>query len=583
MAKYFTPIAQKAPANAATFNAPLTELDTQVEANAQQLAEQLSLIQAHAAALQQQLAAIQQNASAIASQGELVEELAADSTVHDQQLEALDGRLDTAEADIQSQGTAINGLSSRVGQAETDIDSLKTAVDGLDDDLTDVATDVSGLKTDMTDVKGRLSTAEGDIDSLETDVDGLDTRVTDLEQAPGYDLPKASAQTLGGVKVGSNLSIDQDGVLSATDTTYQEATGQAAGLMSATDKSKLDNVEAGANAYTLPAATDQSLGGVMVGDGLSIDQDGVLSASGGGGGSDIPIYYGIATELVNGATFIVTVNGLTELIDNMILIVIFNVSINNIGSKYIRINDFQGKSWYLPPKEISPQDVVIFRYSANGNCFRSLLSQYAVKAFQLADPTYIDGVSTNGVSRVKHAYDCNTAAADQNKIASGVVKYPSNTDYTGFFAYIKLALGNTASTIKLGPNNTYLFDVYNQQGGLEMPYIPANGYMLVWYNQLKSCYELVSYTGQYQITAASDTDTALDDLTLNGDYLAVINSVNYKLTNVYNAEDLHEQYLYARPATITPGSTATPVRKYRCREWDATNSEWLGWTEWTVL
>lgn len=55
----------------------------------------------------------------------------------------------------------------------------------------------------------------------------------------GYTLPTASAETLGGVKVGTNLSIE-DGVLSATDTTYSEATSSAAGLMSAADKAAVD-------------------------------------------------------------------------------------------------------------------------------------------------------------------------------------------------------------------------------------------------------------------------------------------------------------------------------------------------------
>ena len=58
-----------------------------------------------------------------------------------------------------------------------------------------------------------------------------------------YSLPTASSSTLGGVKVGTNLSIS-NGVLSATDTTYDTATTSAAGLMSATDKSKLDGMAA---------------------------------------------------------------------------------------------------------------------------------------------------------------------------------------------------------------------------------------------------------------------------------------------------------------------------------------------------
>lgn len=60
-----------------------------------------------------------------------------------------------------------------------------------------------------------------------------------------YALPVASADTLGGVKVGSNLSID-DGVLSAPAP------------------------------YSLPTASADTLGGVKVGNGLSIDY-GVLS------------------------------------------------------------------------------------------------------------------------------------------------------------------------------------------------------------------------------------------------------------------------------------------------------------------
>lgn len=66
----------------------------------------------------------------------------------------------------------------------------------------------------------------------------------------------ASSTTLGGVKVGTGLTIDPvTGVLSATP-------------------------------YNLPIASATDLGGVKVGTGLSIDPvTGVLSATGGGGGS----------------------------------------------------------------------------------------------------------------------------------------------------------------------------------------------------------------------------------------------------------------------------------------------------------
>lgn len=54
-----------------------------------------------------------------------------------------------------------------------------------------------------------------------------------------YTLPTASATVLGGVKVGTNLSIS-NGVLSAANTTYSIATQSAHGLLSSDDKKKLD-------------------------------------------------------------------------------------------------------------------------------------------------------------------------------------------------------------------------------------------------------------------------------------------------------------------------------------------------------
>lgn len=48
------------------------------------------------------------------------------------------------------------------------------------------------------------------------------------------------------------------------------ATTSASGLMSASDKAKLDNIEAKANAYSLPIATSSVLGGVKIGSNISI-------------------------------------------------------------------------------------------------------------------------------------------------------------------------------------------------------------------------------------------------------------------------------------------------------------------------
>lgn len=56
-------------------------------------------------------------------------------------------------------------------------------------------------------------------------------RLTALEEGGGYELPIASASTLGGVKIGENLEISENGVLSASAgvvdySTNEQATGQ---------------------------------------------------------------------------------------------------------------------------------------------------------------------------------------------------------------------------------------------------------------------------------------------------------------------------------------------------------------------
>ena len=76
-------------------------------------------------------------------------------------------------------------------------------------------------------------------------------------------------------------------------TTYSAATTSADGLMSSSDKTKLDGVATSANNYVLPTASSSTLGGIKIGTGLSIDGSGVVTASGGSssstGGSLEPI------------------------------------------------------------------------------------------------------------------------------------------------------------------------------------------------------------------------------------------------------------------------------------------------------
>ena len=67
------------------------------------------------------------------------------------------------------------------------------------------------------------------------------------EAQPTIAMKPATTTTIGGVIVGDNLTVDATGKISAKDTTYDDATTTTHGLMTAADKTKLDGIAEGAN------------------------------------------------------------------------------------------------------------------------------------------------------------------------------------------------------------------------------------------------------------------------------------------------------------------------------------------------
>jgi len=100
-----------------------------------------------------------------------------------------------------------------------------------------------------------------------------------------YVLPTASTTTKGGVKVdGTTIQINNQ-VISGFSGIYTDLTNRPNLSTVATSGSYNDllNKPTIPTAYTLPTASNLTLGGIKVGSGLSIDDSGVLSATGGGG------------------------------------------------------------------------------------------------------------------------------------------------------------------------------------------------------------------------------------------------------------------------------------------------------------
>lgn len=97
----------------------------------------------------------------------------------------------------------------------------------------------------------------------------------------GYKLPIASADVLGGVKVGDNLNIEADGTLNAEAEQYElpEATADILGGIKVGARLSINNgvLSADDQSYTLPEASTDVLGGVKIGDNINVDQTGKIS------------------------------------------------------------------------------------------------------------------------------------------------------------------------------------------------------------------------------------------------------------------------------------------------------------------
>lgn len=117
-----------------------------------------------------------------------------------------------------------------------------------------------------------------------------------------YTLPTASNSTLGGVKVGSGLTINTSGMLSAdvtasTLTAYAKTTDLSA-VAKTGSYNDLTNKPTIPAAYTLPNATSSTLGGVKVGSNISVS-NGTISVT----KSNVTSALGYTPATTNNASF----------------------------------------------------------------------------------------------------------------------------------------------------------------------------------------------------------------------------------------------------------------------------------------
>jgi len=95
----------------------------------------------------------------------------------------------------------------------------------------------------------------------------------------GYTLPAATASSLGGVKIGSNVSVSGDGTISVAAPVTTLAASAITGLATVATTGKYSDLSGTPSSYSLPTASASVLGGVKIGSNVSIAGDGTISVA----------------------------------------------------------------------------------------------------------------------------------------------------------------------------------------------------------------------------------------------------------------------------------------------------------------
>lgn len=189
-----------------------------------------------------------------------------------------DSKINTLESTVSAQGTAIGAVESTVSSQGTRIGTLETSQSSQD-------SKISTLESGQTSQGNRITALE----SSQGTQDNKITAIENIQDTLAVASTLSTTEHTDAEKIG--ISIDSQGGQTNKVAYIPIATQSSIGLMSATDKSNLDNLVSNPPVTEIPVATSTVLGGVKVGANLSITSDGVLSATGGGGtGADLPLH-----------------------------------------------------------------------------------------------------------------------------------------------------------------------------------------------------------------------------------------------------------------------------------------------------
>lgn len=237
-------------------------------------------------------------------------------------------------------------------------------------------------------------------------------------------IPQASSSALGGIKIGysdngKNYAVELDSSGKAyvnvpwtdTNTTYNVATTSSNGLMSSSDKSKLDGIQAGADAvsFSRSLSSGTKIGTINI-NGVNTD---IYAPTAGE-----PVEYGVATSTTLGLVRI----GYPERGRN------YPVELNSSNQMYVNVPWTDNNTTYSAGAGLSLSGTVF----SLGKATPTTLGGVKVSSTEISTISTVAATtfgSQNRIYPVQLAYPSGSAGTDGNKVLSVYVPW-ENTTYS---------------------------------------------------------------------------------------------------------------------------------------------------------
>lgn len=237
-------------------------------------------------------------------------------------------------------------------------------------------------------------------------------------------IPQASSSALGGIKIGysddgRNYAVELDSSGKAyvnvpwtdTNTTYNVATTSANGLMSSSDKSKLDGIQAGADAvsFSRSLSSGTKIGTINI-NGTNTD---IYAPTAGE-----PVEYGVATSTTLGLVRI----GYPESGKN------YPVELNSSNQMYVNVPWTDNNTTYSAGAGLSLSGTVF----SLGKATPTTLGGVKVSSTEISTVSTVAATTfgtQNRIYPVQLAYPSGSAGTDGNKVLSVYVPW-ENTTYS---------------------------------------------------------------------------------------------------------------------------------------------------------